>query len=276
MFNLPPKTLVETYKCKPTKKNGGKTSYTKEYPNSVFRWIDYEYETYYDCESYGCDSICRCGTIENAKVQDSFSNKIAFFNAIWESSGDDLEDALAFIYAKNNFDVDDFEVNVTGGYYGQEIDGVTFDLSINIEAFNQCSTNTERLQLVLKDEHNFLTEATEKVEEWEFVQVLKDTVELTNKKTKKEYIEDCLSYFNYPRWDKVQKEESLRLSKLCAPIVLPNGRKYKAIDGNHRFQAAIQSKPCVWYRTPADRNNKQNYLDFGAKSDMIYVIRPKE
>ncbi len=278
MFKLPLPTTTITHKCKPTKKNGGKTSYEESYPNQTFYYLlDKEYDTEYDCESYGCDDYCRCGTISNAHVTNTFANKVEFFNSIWESSGDDLEDALAFIYAKNNFSVDDFEVNVTGGYYGQEINGITFDsLSINADAFNNCSNNTERLQLVLKDEHKFLTEATERVIEWEFIQVPKDTIELTNKKTKSEYILDCKSYFDRTYWDKVKNEEILRLSKLCAPIVLPIGKGYKAIDGNHRLQAVIKSKPELITRTSNYRNSKRKYLDFGANSDMVYVIRPKE
>jgi len=113
---------------------------------------DYDYNDYRDCESYGCDEegICRCGTIDDAHV---ISVKIPpMVNEIYENYFDnslstkrnstintilggvskeiDIYTIDRILRINKVYEPSNWEVQVCGGYYGQEIDDVILDDSI--------------------------------------------------------------------------------------------------------------------------------------------------
>jgi len=113
---------------------------------------DYDYNDYRDCESYGCDEegICRCGTIDDAHV---ISVKIPpMVNEIYENYFDnslstkrnstintilggvskeiDIYTIDRILRINKVYEPSNWEVQVCGGYYGQEIDDVILEDSV--------------------------------------------------------------------------------------------------------------------------------------------------
>jgi hypothetical protein len=120
--------------------------------------VDFKYSTNYDyntrsnCSSHGCDEegICRCTTLENAHVVTvnipSIANKI--YNSIFDNSlsskrnstinsilGDvskeiDIYTIDRILRINKAYESNNWEVQVCGGYYGQEIDDVILENSV--------------------------------------------------------------------------------------------------------------------------------------------------
>ena len=114
--------------------------------------IDCDYDYHKDCSGYGCDDegICRCGTIDDAHV---ISVKIPpMVNEIYENYFDnslstkrnstintilggvskeiDIYTIDRILRINKVYEPSNWEVQVCGGYYGQEIDDVILDDSI--------------------------------------------------------------------------------------------------------------------------------------------------
>ena len=128
--------------------------------------LDYTYSTNYDyhrehsCESSGCydEGICRCCQIEDAYVNSidlsSLTQEI-YFQFIPENGksrkretriseilyGGPIVDQYCIyriLVINKVFDTGYWEVNICGGYYGQEIDDVTIDASLLFKINEQC------------------------------------------------------------------------------------------------------------------------------------------
>ena len=116
-----------------------------------FRWsgVEYDYNTQYSCRDSGCDEegICRCGTIydeviTSVNVGDVVGEIYAayFDNSLSTERNNKLNSILNGISKEIDlytidrivrhhkiFDTNLWDIHVTGGYYGQEIDMVTLD-----------------------------------------------------------------------------------------------------------------------------------------------------
>lgn len=99
--------------------------------------VEYEYASDYSCHDSGCDDgPCRCGTISDAQVTeidvgllgDLYRKQIR--NAFPADKKQEMERyAVREIIEVARLRSDDFEVVVSPGYYGEEIDGVYLDRS---------------------------------------------------------------------------------------------------------------------------------------------------
>ncbi|MEK6832750.1 MAG: hypothetical protein AABY32_01770 [Nanoarchaeota archaeon] len=102
--------------------------------------IDITYNTETTCEESGCDQegICRCSTIENAIVKDKdlISKLIKYMNIdfITGDMMDKIEKILINNHIKNQ---NSWKINITQGYYGEEIDSVFIDEDIARNIDNQ-------------------------------------------------------------------------------------------------------------------------------------------
>lgn len=81
--------------------------------NFVSSTLNYSYDTERDCEACNCDDYCRCGMIVNAEVSEP-----VFIDNPFNMPKEQFE------LIKGLIDCDDFNFDISGGYYGQEIDGI--------------------------------------------------------------------------------------------------------------------------------------------------------
>ena len=153
-----------------------------------FRYhTDYDYNDYRDCSAYGCDEegICRCGTIENAHVisvnipnmvneiytnyfDDTLATKRnSTINSILGgvSKEIDIYTIDRILRINKAYEPTNWEVQVCGGYYGQEIDDIILDDSIAVKIEQQLDKAfdiidlTERIEYLLELEYGSILPA---------------------------------------------------------------------------------------------------------------------
>jgi hypothetical protein len=147
-----------------------------------FRYhTDYDYNDYRDCNAYGCDEegICRCGTIDNAHVisvnipsmvteiyanyfDDTLSTRRnSTINSILGgvSKEIDIYTIDRILRINKAYEPTNWEVQVCGGYYGQEIDDIILEDSVAGKIENELDKAfdiidlTSRIEYLLKLEY---------------------------------------------------------------------------------------------------------------------------
>ena len=137
----------------------------KNYNRINFYWngVDVDYYSNYDCSESYCDEegICRCGTIVDTDVCSVNYEKIAeVLTPVLNCAGN----KEVFHYCveravRHNIQIADFQVEIEGGYYGDEIEGVYLDKDKEIEIINMIYTlsgmesNEEMIEFALKEEY---------------------------------------------------------------------------------------------------------------------------
>lgn len=120
-------------------------------------WIDYSYER---TKCIGCEDYCRCTRIINAKAINFdlslFIKKLVDVLNIKS----DLDKYLLYKLIQFSYiSVDDFEVNVCGGYYGEEVNGLLFNkqesLELAIDNLFKMS-DVEKIKHILTLEYGYL------------------------------------------------------------------------------------------------------------------------
>jgi hypothetical protein len=103
-----------------------KTTFVSLQGADLHHYVDLDYDEDRNCEEEGCDSICRCSTISNARVRSlSVSSLVGYLApdadpiTVWA-----LEQALTMAGVQE-VDESDWDIDVTWGYYGQEIGKVS-------------------------------------------------------------------------------------------------------------------------------------------------------
>jgi len=214
-----------------------------------------EADYYHDCNAYGCDEICRCGTIESTRIK-----PITVFGAVGlaetffqDGQGNEgkLGFALAVRFLKKLFEnVDDlFVVETCGGYYGDEIEGVFAKpgaevvLLERVEEFNKRS-NSERVRFVLEQEYDSLLPEVEQYKSWKLIEVPVEEVYAD-----KEILKRCSNsiyqeYVWFCPWHGLGSNKLLnRLwnsTKGWYPAIVAIPKKgggFRVIDGFHRYKA---------------------------------------
>ena len=234
--------------------------------------VNVEYDTEYSCGGFGpgpdddgydpCDPYCRCGTIVNARVE-----KLKAFEALPMATEFFLKGtgeagkfgmALAVRFFRHALDEvgDMFEVNVSSGYYGEEVSGVRAvegrawsNFYKNIEEFNLAS-NSDRLKFVLGMEYGSILPVVMKWDNWCLVEVpvldvhaSKDVLERTS--------DSIVHYYqSYAPWSGAYCAGRLK-EWYPGIVVVPNegGEGYRVIDGFHRYKA--------WTERPRNFDSKK-------------------
>ena len=226
---------------------------------------DYNYHTEHSCESSGCydEGICRCGQIEDTYVNSvnlSSLTREIYFQFIPENVksrkretriseilyGGPIVDQYCIyriLVINKAFDTSYWEVNICGGYYGQEIDDVTIDASILFKINEQCEklfqleTLSEKLRYVLELEYGFLLDDVKDCE-FELISIYKNHIDF--KKLNQNHINNVkmedLSHYNISNYD------------LPRGIVRGEIDNYKVIDGFHRIIASDDKNSFVVFR----------------------------
>ena len=172
--------------------------------------VSYDYDTIYSCEESGCneEGICRCGHITNTylnKVDVSaivtniyseiFDNSIStkrnnVINSLWGISSEIQKYTIDRILRVNKIWKPEFwNINVSGGYYGQEIDEViliedmVLKINSQLEMAFQIDNLSERVEYLLTIENGFILE--------------KDNVIFLLVLMNKKYINKCYNIYSY-------------------------------------------------------------------------------
>lgn len=198
--------------------------------NFYYNGIDCDYHTRFSCSSSGCneEGICRCGEIVDTQIID-FNLITVIGTIIADLRIDDPVVRFAVErYIRKHVTEDSFEIEVTGGYYGDEIDGIYLRDS-QFEWFLQ-HTRKEILEAALIDEYGILLP---KLKDCEYQGISVPIDDIITPSKKQEKAADDGSYL-----------KEIRYLTPLIPIALcfQKGKKYTVIDGYHRIAAARKAK----------------------------------
>lgn len=217
--------------------------------------LDVDVEYAYDCNAYGCDMICRCGTISNSRIEPVAAFKAVELAQSFFQDGAGREGKLGFALAtrflKKLFEeVNDlFEVEICSGYYGEEVEGVfagsgaEYSLQKQADQFNQ-RTNSERLMMVLEQEYGSILPEVEQYKEWNLTELLVADVSADKEVLSRCSSRICQEYSWFTPWYRLRNNRLVsRLWKenkewFPAIVVIPKEKGgYRVIDGFHRYKA---------------------------------------
>jgi hypothetical protein len=223
-----------------------------------FRYnVNYDYSDYRNCDAYGCDDegICRCGTIENAHVltvdipsivneiyANHFDNSLATkrnstINSILGgvSKEIDIYTIDRILRINKAYEPTNWEVQVCGGYYGQEIDDIILEDSVAQKIENQIN---EALSII------DLTSRIEYLLKLEYGNILPD---LQNRQYSIETVErDSIIFGSDEHYRKVNTKNLDHYSDKnyhgIRGIALVKDGKFRLIDGYHRSSTSENIK----------------------------------
>jgi hypothetical protein len=201
-------------------------------------FVELSYDTYQNCELYGCDSICRCGKIENIEITSVNLRGIAqemVKKLGWTKNPIKaycLERLLIAAKLYRLIVCDVWDVRVENNYYGEEIWGVNIDCGIAASLIEQLEaiqkmTNDRAIAFVLEKEYGYVLEKLQGAKYELFSTPVKDLVFGQDSHYKK-LDEYTIEYYAEHEWEGVPQG-----------IILRDG---KVIDGYHRLSAAKRSK----------------------------------
>lgn len=211
----------------------------------------YDYNTHYDCEANGCDSICRCGVIQNANVisvditqmvvaiTDRYFDKSlsAIRNSKINSLIGNVTSEIDFytidrilrineVYKPSNWDIQIFN-----GYYGEEINEIILDNSLAIkienqleEAFNITGLK-ERIEYLLTLEYGYILPDL-KGRSYQVATIEKSKIIFGSDNQYYKVSNDKLEHYSDNKY------------LTYRGIVTPKGNEYRLIDGYHRCFAS--------------------------------------
>lgn len=197
-------------------------------------YMSVDYDTYYACRNGSdcCDNdYCRCGVINNARIEEKYLSTEDVMNTVFNRK--DLSEIDAYclerVYAAYKvWDADNWEVQVTGGYYGQEIGGCYFNTNeaLKIDAAANAllalKTTRAKIEYILTLEYGHLLESV-KDKRWSVKEVSKDKIHFGQ--------ED-----HYRKLDRTVVDRYVEYN-LPRGICLFKDGKYRVIDGYHRISA---------------------------------------
>jgi hypothetical protein len=229
--------------------------------------VDYDYETEYSCEDSGCNSegICRCGRIYNVEVTPVDMMKLT--THIYESLVDDSKAGkrqqklnqlfyggeVVDKYCINRilshyklYESKNWEVEIEGGYYGDEIgdvtmNGIVFDL-VQSECYKlmELETLSDKIKSVLSLEYGYLLPDLESAN-FEIIDISQSDIDFKSlnqnhiRLVKEEKESNGLNHYNSSSYD------------LPRGVVRKLGDNYKIVDGFHRMMASEALNFKVFY-----------------------------
>ncbi len=211
-------------------------------------YVDYSYT--YDCESYGCDEegICRCGSIHNEhiesvdvslivkKIYDDFfeqgkaADRNNAINEVLYGIGKDIDiytiDRILRSY--KIWENENWNIEVEGGYYGQEVGDVTIKESIADKIEEELLTVfslpslKEKIEYLLKLEYGkILPEIVDS--NYESIVIDKDDIIFGVENHLKKVMKKDLDFYSDKNYNGIRG------------IVKKSGDKWRVIDGYHRI-----------------------------------------
>lgn len=211
-------------------------------------YVDYGYT--YDCENYGCDEegICRCGTINNEhidsvdvslivkRIYDEFfeqgkaANRNNAINEVLYGIGKDIDiytiDRILRSY--KIWENDNWNIEVDGGYYGQEAGNVTIKETIADKIDEELWTVFSLPSLKEKIEYLLNVEYGKVLPElsncnYESIVIDKDDVIFGVEKHLNKVMKKDLDFYSDKNYSGIRG------------IVVKSGDKWRIVDGYHRI-----------------------------------------
>jgi hypothetical protein len=211
-------------------------------------YVDYSYT--YDCENYGCDEegICRCGSIHNEsvesvdvslivkKIYDEFfeegkaANRNNTINEVLYGIGKDIDIYTIdrIIRSYKIWESENWNIEVEGGYYGQEVNDVRIKESIADKIEEELMTVfslpslKEKIEYLLKVEYGkILPEITDS--NYESITIDKDDIIFGTEKHLDKVMKKDLDFYSDKNYNGIRG------------IVKKSGDKWRVIDGYHRI-----------------------------------------
>jgi len=211
-------------------------------------YVDYSYT--YDCENYGCDEegICRCGSIHNEsvesvdvslivkKIYDDFfeqgkaANRNNVINEVLYGIGKDIDIYTIdrIIRSYKIWESENWDIEVEGGYYGQEVNDVRIKESIADKIEEELMTVfslpslKEKIEYLLKVEYGkILPEITDS--NYESITIDKDDIIFGTEKHLDKVMKKDLDFYSDKNYNGIRG------------IVKKSGDKWRVIDGYHRI-----------------------------------------
>ena len=190
------------------------------------------YVSGYDCERYGCDQYCRCGIIDTSSFTMEESHFEHLMKAYWGKES--LATQYAIERALNTClnSIDSWDIQVCEGYYGQEIGKCVIDYSVRrklegiLEQILKATTDSKKIEICLTAEYGYLLEGV-KDAQFEVVSISTKKIVFGQLEYTKKLSKDIIYKYQY---------YSLPLG-----IVIPDGEKYRVVDGYHRLSGRIDA-----------------------------------
>lgn len=226
---------------------------------------DYTYNTEYSCETFGCnqEGICRCGSIvdlEVTKIDLSYLTQEIYEQLIPSDRksrkrdtklsqllyGGEVVDKYCIyrILSINKvYNPNLWEVNITGGYYGDEIDGVHLDKSVLSKIESECQklfeleSLSDKLRYVIELEYGYVLDDLQDCE-FELISIYKSYIDF--KKLNQNHIKmvkmEDLDHYSIDNYD---LPRGIVRGDSSGWVPVDN---YKIVDGFHRIIAAPDKK----------------------------------
>lgn len=218
---------------------------------------NYDYDAHRDCGAHGCDEegICRCETLENAHVVTvdipSIVNEI--YNSIFDNSlSSKRNSAINSILGGVSKEIDiytidrilrinkayepsNWEVQVCGGYYGQEIDDVLLENSVAQKIEDQINEAlsiidlTSRIEYLLMLEYGNILPALQG-RQYSLETVERDSIIFGSDEHYRKVNTKNLDHYSDKNYDGIRG------------IALVKDGKFRLIDGYHRSSTSENIK----------------------------------
>jgi hypothetical protein len=218
--------------------------------------VDYDYETEYSCEDSGCseEGICRCGRIYDVSINSVNITKLT--DLIYESLVDFTSKAgkrqqklnhlfyggeVVDKYCINRilshyklYEIKNWEVDICGGYYGDEIGDVTMNdivfklVNSEFNKLMELETLSEKIKLVLSLEYGYLLPDLES-KDFEIVNITKSDIDF------KSLNQNHIRLVNVEKESNGLNHYSSSSYHLPRGVVRKSGNQFKIIDGFHRI-----------------------------------------
>jgi hypothetical protein len=218
---------------------------------------NYDYDAYRDCGAHGCDEegICRCETLENAHVVTvdipSIVNEI--YNSIFDNSlSSKRNSAINSILGGVSKEIDiytidrilrinkayeptNWEVQVCGGYYGQEIDDVLLENSVAQKIEEQINEAlsiidlTPRIEYLLMLEYGSILPALQG-RQYSIETVERDSIIFGSDEHYRKVNTKSLDHYSDKNYNGIRG------------IALVKDNRYRLIDGYHRSSTSENIK----------------------------------
>ena len=225
----------------------------------LYNGIEIDYRREYNCENSGCndENICRCSYITDKSVESidmtSIVNQIysILFDESLSSKRNIILDKLLFDIDKdiNVYTIDriarscklylpeSWDINVSGGYYGQEIDSVILNskVSSDFESKLRIALSLglkERIEYILNLEYGYILPELEN-KNYKILNVNKSDIIFGSDGHLKKISKKDLKHYSDSNYNGIRG------------IVVEKSGKYKLIDGYHRCFSTNKEKVLV-------------------------------
>lgn len=218
---------------------------------------DYDYDNHRDCAHHGCDDegICRCGTIMNAHINsvnipsmvdeiysEYFDNSLASkrnstINTILGgvSKEIDIYTIDRILRINGAWEPSNWDIQICGGYYGQEIDDVLLEDSIARKIEDQINEAlsiidlTSRIEYLLKLEYGSILPALQGCQ-YSIEMVERDSIIFGSDEHYRKVNTKNLEHYSDKNYEGIRG------------IALVKDNKFRLIDGYHRCSTSENIK----------------------------------